>query len=287
MLEASAVLVGSDHYQDCICSSTPYPSVDMMGIPSPAADTCWAALLYAEDAENITACGSGTLEGRGMLYPMDADPVLRCPMLLFFEHCSQVHVRGITLRNPSMYAFLASRSRELTLEQLRVCSWETENGDGLDFNGCQDVLIRDCMVESGDDAISLKATYPGYPCSNVVISGCILRGVWSGFRMGTESTADMRNILLNNCIIEHSSDGIKIQDCAAGVYENIRISDLSMRDVHHPVFMTVNSFRLSKYDSSIRPPIGGPVYRPPFGEFRAMKPGLYAPASICGQEVIQ
>lgn len=256
-LDAGAVLVGSDRYEDCTCSSTPYPSVDMMGIPSPAADTCWAALLWAEDAEDITVCGSGTLEGRGMHYPMADDPVLRRPMLLFFERCSQVRVQGITLRNPSMYAFLASRSRELRLEGLRVYSWQTENGDGLDFNGCEDVMLRDCLVESGDDAISLKATYPDYPCRNVIISGCILRGVWSGFRMGTESTASMQNILLTGCVMERCSDGIKIQDCAAGTYENVRITGISMREVHRPVFMTINSFRLSKYDSSIRPPMGG------------------------------
>lgn len=256
-LDAGAVLVGSLRYEDCTCSSTPYPSVDMMGIPSPATDTCWAALLWAEDAEDITVCGSGTLEGRGMHYPTPEDPMLRRPMLLFFERCSQVRVQGITLRNPSMYAFLASRSRELRLDGLRVYSWETENGDGLDFNGCEDVMIRDCLVESGDDAISLKTTYPGYPCRNVVISGCILRGVWSGFRMGTESTASMQDILLTNCIMERCSDGIKIQDCAAGTYENVQITGISMRDVHRPVFLTINSFRLSKYDSSIRPPMGG------------------------------
>lgn len=256
-LQAGAVLVGSERYEDCICSSTPYPSVDMMGIPSPAADTCWAALLWAEDAEDITVCGSGTLEGRGMYYPVPDDPMLRRPMLLFFERCSRVRVRDVTLRNPSMYALLASRSRELRLEGLRVDSWETENGDGLDFNGCEDVMIRDCLVESGDDAISLKATYPDAPCRNVVICGCILRGVWSGFRMGTESTASMENILLNQCVMERCSDGIKIQDCAAGVYENVRITNISMREVHRPVFMTINSFRLSKYDSSIRPPMGG------------------------------
>lgn len=252
-----AVLVGSKQYDDCVCSSTPYPSVEMMGIPSAATDTRWCALLYAEDEENIEICGNGTLEGQGMYYPIDTDPTLRRPMLLFFERCKQIHVSGLTLKNPSMYAFLASRSSELTLERLRVFSMETENGDGLDFNGCTDVIIRNCIVESGDDAISLKTTYPDYPCHNVLISGCILRAVWSGFRMGTESTGDMRDIILSDCVFERCSDGIKIQDCSSGIYENVRISNVSMRDVHRPVFMTINSFRLSKYDTSIRPPMGG------------------------------
>lgn len=256
-LSPGAILAGSSCFADYTCSSTPYPSVNMMGIPSAAEATRWCALLYAEDAEQIEICGSGTLEGTGMSYPDPADPLLRRPMLLFFESCTHVRVSGVTLKNPSMYAFLASRSRNIMLDQLQVYSTKTENGDGLDFNGCSDVIIRSCFIESGDDAISLKTTYQDWPCRNILISNCILRAVWSGFRMGTESTSDMRDILLSNCFFDGCSDGAKIQDCAAGVYENIRITNVTMRDVHRPVFMTVNSFRLSKYDPSIRPAMGG------------------------------
>ena len=256
-LSPGAVLTGSSRYEDYSVSSTPYPCVNMIGIPSAAKDTRWCALLYAEYVQNVEICGSGTLEGTGMSYPDAADPLLRRPMLLFFEGCTHVRVSGITLRNPSMYAFLASRSRNIILEKLQILSAQTENGDGLDFNGCSDVIIRSCFMESGDDAISLKTTYPDWPCRNVQIANCVLRAVWAGFRMGTESTGDMRDIILSNCIFENCSDGIKIQDCAAGIYENIRITNVSMRNVHRPVFMSVSSFRLSKFDQSIRPSMGG------------------------------
>ena len=256
-LSPGAVLTGSSKYEDYSVSSTPYPCVNMTGIPSAAKDTRWCALLYAEHVQNIEICGSGTLEGAGMSYPDAADPLLRRPMLLFFEDCTHVHVSGITLRNPSMYAFLASRSRNIILERLQILSAQTENGDGLDFNGCSDVIIQSCFVESGDDAISLKTTYPDWPCRNILIANCVLRAFWAGFRMGTESTGDMRDIILSNCIFENCSDGVKIQDCAAGIYENIRIANVSMRDVHRPVFMSVSSFRLSKFDQSIRPSMGG------------------------------
>lgn len=253
-------LIGSDHYLDYEFSSTPYPSVEMMGLPFAAENVNWCALIYAEEEEDIEICGTGTIDGQGMdhrYFPNPDDPYLRRPLLLYFEKCHNIRVSDVTLKNPAVYAFLGSRSNRLFLHNVQVFSMQTENGDGLDFNGCSDVIIQGCSISSGDDAISLKTTYPDAPCRNIVISNCILRAVWSGFRMGTESSGDMRDILLSDCIFDGCSDGIKIQDCSTGVYENIRIRNISMRNVHRPVFMSASSFRLSKSDASIRPAIGG------------------------------
>lgn len=46
-LSPGAVLTGSSRYEDYSVSSTPYPCVNMIGIPSAAKDTRWCALLYA------------------------------------------------------------------------------------------------------------------------------------------------------------------------------------------------------------------------------------------------
>lgn len=259
-LSAGAMLVGSADYHHYQFSSVVYPSVDMIGIPFAAENAYWCALIYAEEAEDIEICGTGIIDGQGMdhrYFPNPADPSLRRPLMLFFDHCSNIRVSGVTLKDPAVYAFLGSRSNTILLDNLRVFSMQTENGDGLDFNGCSDVVIRGCIISSGDDAISLKTTYPDVPCQNILISNCILRAVWSGFRMGTESSGDMKDIILSDCIFEHCTDGIKIQDCSTGAYENIRIRNVSMRDVHRPLFMTTGSFRLSKFDSSIRPSLGG------------------------------
>ena len=259
-VSAGAVLLGSENYDHYEFSSVAYPSVDMIGIPYAAENAYWCAMIYAENAEDIEICGTGTIDGQGMdhqYFPNPDDPHLRRPLMLFFDRCSNIRVSGVTLKDPAVYAFFGSRSNTIILENLRVFSMQTENGDGLDFNGCSDVIIRGCIVASGDDAISLKTTYPDIPCRNILISNCILRAVWSGFRMGTESSGDMKDIILSDCIIEDCSDGIKIQDCSTGLYENIRIHGISMRNVHRPVFMTTGSFRLSKFDSSIRPSLGG------------------------------
>jgi len=259
-LEQGAILMGSSDYRDYDFTSTPVSWSSAVPVNGTGIEKNMIGFLWAEDAENIGIEGPGIIDGQGgnhIYFPHPDDPYKRRPMLVLFIHCKNIRISDITMRNPAMFNLLAVMSKRIWVKGVFVDSLETENGDGLDFDGCEDVMISDCLLEAGDDAISLKCTHPGHACRNYTITNCILRSVWAGFRMGTESSADMTEIVLSNCVFENCNDGLKIQDCAGGVYDNVRISNCVMRNVHRPVFMTANSYRLCRYDPSIRPKLGG------------------------------
>ena len=259
-LAAGALLMGSTDHKDYRFSDARWPWVHMAGIPDTGAQAGTTGLIMAIDAENIAIEGHGTIDGNGqghVHFPAPTDPHQRRPMLLYFDRCKNIRVTDVRLRHPAMFTIWCARSRKVVIRGVDVYSWETENGDGFDFNGSSDVSISDCFIEAGDDAISLKTPYRGFPCRNYAISNCVMRSRWAAFRMGTESSADMSEIVLSNCVFENCNDGIKIQDCSQGVLENVRVSNVVMRGVHRPVFITVGSFRLSRDDVSIRPPLGG------------------------------
>ena len=259
-LEQGAVLMGSSDYRDYDFTSTPVGWSSMVAVNGTDIEKNMIGFLWAENAENIGIEGSGIVDGQGgnhIYFPHPDDPFKRRPMLVLFINCKNIRISDITMRNPAMFNLLAVMSKRIWVKGVFVDSLETENGDGLDFDGCEDVMISDCLLEAGDDAISLKCTHPGWACRNYTITNCILRSVWAGFRMGTESSADMTEIVLSNCVFENCNDGLKIQDCAGGVYDNVRISNCVMRNVHRPIYMTANSYRLCRYDPSIRPKLGG------------------------------
>ena len=258
-LDTGAALVGSRDWRDYTFSETEFPWVSMSGIPDVGNDARMCGFIWAERAENICVEGAGTIDGQGgnHAFPCSDDPYRRRPMLVLFLHCKNIRVYDVTMREPAFFNFYAVRCRRVWIRGVFIDSLRTENGDGLDFDGTEEVMISDCNLEAGDDAISLKSTMPGYPNRDYMITNCRLSSIWAGFRMGTESTADMRDIVITNCVFDHCNDGLKIQDCSNGLYENIRISNCIMRDVHRPVFMTSNSYRLSVKDNSIRPKLGG------------------------------
>jgi hypothetical protein len=139
---------------------------------------------------------------------------------------------------------------------VEIRSFGSTNGDGIVFDGSRKVRISVCILETGDDSISLKTLDPAYPCENFVISNCIMRSRWAAVRLGPESSADMRDCSVTNCVFQDCNDGLKIQTNSGGIFEDLTFSNITMRDVRRPILMTQNYFRMGSKDPGIRPVSG-------------------------------
>ena len=129
------------------------------------------SLFAAEDLEQISICGRGTIEGNGQAFRWKE--YLNRPYVIRFVNCTNVVVEGIELRNAPMWMQLYLACRQLTLKGLRVFDHVSYNNDGMDIDACSDVTVSDCIVDSDDDGICLKATLDR-PCENVVINNCVI-----------------------------------------------------------------------------------------------------------------
>ncbi len=50
----------------------------------------------------------------------------------------------------------------------KQCRDNNVNNDGIDLDGCRDVLVEHCRIKSGDDGVCLKST-GDHPYPNNVI----------------------------------------------------------------------------------------------------------------------
>ena len=75
----------------------------------------------------------------------------------------------------------------------------------MDITGCQNVLITDCSVDTGDDAICLKSENPygSEPrlLKNIVVTNCHLTTCCNGFKFGTSSEGGFENITFSNSVV--------------------------------------------------------------------------------------
>jgi hypothetical protein len=217
-------------------------------------------LIYAQNAENTGLEGRGTIDGRGQrgkFFPNPGDPDGRRPMLVRFQDCQRIYLRDITLIDPASFATFFVHSRNIVVDAVTIRSRNTPNGDGLDFDGCANVLIANCDLDCGDDAISLKPLHPDWPCQNFCINNCTISSQWAAIRIGPESRGDTRHVVVSNCVFTDCRDGLKIQNCEGGVTEDLLFDNIVMRDVNRPMFITLNRFSFSAYELSSRPPIAG------------------------------
>jgi hypothetical protein len=110
------------------------------------------------------------------------------------------------------------------------------NADGIDVVSSSNVVISDCVIVTGDDAIVLKTIGrdgKAKPVENVTVTNCVLTSSSTALMIGTETEADIRHIVFSNSVIRNSNKGfgINVQDGATVsdiIFSNITM-DLSRR----------------------------------------------------------
>ena len=103
-----------------------------------------------------------------------------------------------------------------------------------------------CDIDTGDDAICIKATR-ATPCENIVVTGCVLRSVWGALKLGTESAGDFRNIIFSDIVIRDThGGGLKILSMDGCRLENVQANNIIMDNVSGPIFIRLGS-RLRQY----------------------------------------
>ena len=233
-LDYGAELLGSQNKKD-------YP-IDHL---RPAREGNSECLLYAEDATNIRFEGLGVIDGRGTpeFFPKRAGPGGKDdrPRLIRFENCENLTFSGLTYKNPAFWGIhlIDCRNVHFTGVTVRMRN-NHSNNDGLDIDGCENVLIENCDIVSGDDAICLKSSLN--PCRNVVVRDCIVSSAAAAVKFGTSSYGGFIDVDISNCYFYDCPMGaIKLQSVDGARLENVSISRIVMEDVGSPLFIRLGN----------------------------------------------
>ncbi|CAG7638112.1 glycoside hydrolase family 28 protein [Paenibacillus allorhizosphaerae] len=218
-LEQGAVILGADDaalYPE-ICK-TPYGN-----LPGQI-----QALIWADNVSNVTITGQGIVDGGGNspLAPSDAVHVRFRPALIFYRDCRNVKFLDVTLQYSCFWTLHLLRCSDVLVRGMTIVAHrERINTDGIDPDGCRNVIISDCHMKTGDDCIVIKST-EGDVCENITITNCILSSRHAALKLGTEAIGAIRNITFNNCIINHTNVALALYMKDGSSYENIIFSNM-------------------------------------------------------------
>ena len=211
------------------------------------------SLIYAEKAERIAIIGGGIIDGQGASFE---GPYMVRPYMIRMIECRNVMVEGVTIRNSPMWVqhFLACDDVRIT--GVTVRSLVNHNNDGIDIDSCHRVVISDCNIVSGDDAIVLKST-SARVCRDVAVSNCVLSTRCNALKMGTESNGGFQNITITNCVIYNTRlAGVALEIVDGGTMDCVVVSNITMKNVGAPIFLRLgNRARPFKKDME-KPGIG-------------------------------
>ena len=193
------------------------------------------AFIIARDAVHIGITGEGIIDGQGYEKYYPKKEGISRPSLIRLIGCRFVNIENITLLNSAAWVQHYIDCEDLRIKGITVRSYSNKNNDGLDIDGCERVWITGCNIDSEDDAIVLKSLGTR-PCRDVVISDCIISGLKSAIKTGTESLGGFENITVSNCTI-YGTRGISLLNVDGGSLNNITISNISMRDSYAVIVM--------------------------------------------------
>ena len=228
------------------------------------------ALLFAEGCENVSLCGPGEIDGRGTQNNFPGGETQHGtpgrPFLIRMVDCKNVHVHDITLRDAACWMENYFNCDQVLLERLTVRNQANYNNDGIDIDGCRDVIVRDCDVLSGDDALCFK-TASERPTQRVMVENCSLYSSCNALKVGTDTQSDFRQVLVRNCRIggvaedargiKHpcSDSGISLEMVDGATLEDFFITGIDIQRAWSPIFMRLED-RGRVRDELPKPPVG-------------------------------
>ena len=255
---------------------TRWEGMDLMG---------HSAFIYAFEQTNIAITGTGTLDGQGKaafwkwhgnarygggggepgtiaqrpdrnkLYEMMDDNVpieqrifgegpLPAPQ---FHPAIQMQERADRGREDHRFADVGSASRavrECHRPRLHIAS-HGPNNDGCDPESCKDVLIEDCLFDTGDDCIAIKSgrnddgRRVNAPTENIIVRGCTMKDGHGGITVGSEISGGVRNLFAENCKLDSPNldHALRVKNNAqrGGLFENFYFRNITVGQVAHAV----------------------------------------------------
>ena len=218
--------------------------------------------------DNVSITGAGVIDGNGDAF-FDEKPIayfgwmkagapcwwngirwakdkvnLRPGQLITFVRCGNVRVEGVTVRNSPCWCLFFHGCHDVTVRDYTVrCGENDGNTDGVDVDCCQNVLLENLDIDTGDDAVAIRASGARLkldrvpPCENVTVRNARLRSNSSVFRIGVgrglirnvsvenircdrggtaimmsthwgaDSGVDMENLTFRNCAFENVREG--------------------------------------------------------------------------------
>jgi len=229
--------------------------------------------IYANNAENLVISGRGAIDGNGIAfmgeeivdsYVLKDLPTIDYttsvgeqrtsvfdprPHLLTLFGCQNVEIKDVTIRNGAYWTVHLVGCLDANIHDMSLLNnLKIRNGDGIDLDHTQNVLIKNCLITSGDDCVCLKnrreysegymQAFPyiakggiamrSQKCGNIRVENCRMTSRSCSIKIGSENMDSISNVVFDNCHITASNRGLGIQNRDEGTVTNVVFQNMTV-----------------------------------------------------------
>ncbi len=162
------------------------------------------------------------------------------PVLLSLRECERVLIEDCSFQNSPCWNLHPLWCKDLTIRNINVRNPHySANGDGIDIDACENVILTGSSFDVGDDAICIKSGKDedgrrhARKCRNLIISDCTVYHGHGGFVVGSEMSGGVENILVKDCRFLGTDVGLRFKSARGrgGEVKDIWCDNIYMKDI--------------------------------------------------------
>jgi len=166
------------------------------------------------------------------------------PNFIEFFECTDVLLKEVTIKNAPSWVIHPIKSTNVTVDGVTIRS-HGPNNDGCDPEYSKNVVIKNCTFDTGDDCIAIKAGRDadgrrvGIKSENIVVQNCTMFDGHGGVTIGSEISAGVSNVYVENCIMNSPNLDVAIRlktnSRRGALIENFYVRNLEIGQVREAV----------------------------------------------------
>lgn len=222
-------------------------------------------LIYAFNKNNITIKGKGKIFGNGYAWwknkklqanscnrlcyaqanniPLEErilDLKTSClrPDFIQIVNGNNIVLKDFTIQDSPMWMIHPVYCKNMIIENINLIS-DGPNTDGIDPDSCENILIQNCIFNTGDDGIAINSGLNedgirvNKPCVNIEVRNCTFNKGHASVAIGSAMSGGVSNIYIHDLTINSSERGIRIKSLPGrgGYVKDIKIENILMKNI--------------------------------------------------------
>lgn len=197
-----------------------------------------SSLFLGNGCKNIKILGPGTIDMQSVWDEDNIrDIVHRGAKCIALKGCKNVIIQDVTILNATDLAIYFAGCNGVKVNNCKLKVYI----DGISPDNSKNVLIENCDVLAGDDAIVFKSSYTLNrldTCENIEVKNCKLSSRCNAIKFGTETNGGFYNIDIHDIDIKNVRiTGLAIESVDGATIDNINVKNINMSNVNCPFFI--------------------------------------------------
>lgn len=244
-LDEGAVIKGSPDIKD-------YCAADCC--PQNEAEIGWGDyisgghLILGVGVSNVTLSGKGRIDGNSDAFLLDSNGApysnkslipSRPSQMVWFVDSSEITIKDIELADSPYWSCFLLNCKTVNISgcyvHTRRTDYHTFNGDGIDIDRCQNVVVSNCTINTSDDCITLRASgahllEKPQDCAQVRVENCILSSSCNAIRIGV-GEGHIHDAVLSGISISDTNVAFNIVGAYSKGERGPDIDNILLRDI--------------------------------------------------------